>query len=43
MTLTCPYCGAIAPIEGFQVSCADECFCPACNREFLLEHDDEDE
>jgi hypothetical protein len=36
MTITCPYCHLPAPIEGFLVSCADECFCPTCNREFML-------
>ena len=35
--ITCPFCGTIATEHEFQMSCADECFCPNCDEEFLFD------
>jgi hypothetical protein len=39
--LTCPYCEYVGPDTEFDVSLADECFCPKCGREFMVCFDDE--
>jgi len=38
MTITCPNCHAVAPIEGFKLAYDDddECFCIVCERLFSL-------
>lgn len=46
MTIKCPHCHAVAPIEGFLLAYGDpdECFCVECEWLFTLsEIDDEDD
>ncbi len=40
--LECPYCKYRGVVTEFEVSLADECFCPKCDGEFLLREEDED-
>lgn len=42
-TLTCPRCAHKAPAAAFEPSCADECTCPKCGEDFIVEYDDEEE
>lgn len=41
MTITCPNCRDVGDEIFFRMSCADECFCPRCGIEFMLEEDDD--
>ena len=43
MTITCPECGEKGDPNHFAMSLADECFCPKCDCEFMLAHDDEED
>ena len=41
---TCPKCGFHGSCENyFDMSCADECFCPECDEEFTLEYEDNED
>jgi Zn finger protein HypA/HybF involved in hydrogenase expression len=45
-TITCPQCGHVGDDETFEMSLADECFCPRCNERFEIDTsfpDDDDE
>ena len=42
--IECPYCGYEANASEFEVSMADEAFCPRCEEGFLVDFEsDEDE
>ena len=44
MEITCPFCGYTDREQDFDLSMADEAFCPRCDRVFVIEWDDpEDE
>lgn len=38
-TITCPFCGHVGDEseQSFDVSLADECWCPVCGESFLME------
>jgi hypothetical protein len=45
MRITCPYCGFVGSLDDFNMSLADECFCPKCpegDRRFELAWEDGD-
>lgn len=42
--ITCPRCGHVGDDETFEMSLSDECFCPECDQEFILDtHDPDDD
>jgi hypothetical protein len=41
--ITCPTCGLVGSPEDFEMSCADECFCPNGCEWFLLEMEPDDD
>lgn len=41
MDVTCPNCGHTGDEEEFEISLADECFCPKCEAEFLVEQEED--
>lgn len=41
--ITCPHCEYSGGEETFEISHADEAFCPACGGEFTVSFDDIDE
>lgn len=42
MILICPECRFQGPIEEFDCSLSDECWCQKCNCEFQIEEESED-
>jgi hypothetical protein len=42
-TIICPECGHQGSDTAFSASCADECWCPKCDAEFVFEYPDDDD
>lgn len=41
--ITCPSCALVATDKQFDMSLSDECFCPKCGCDFILELEDDDD
>lgn len=43
MEVICPNCGYASHAEQFEMSLSDECFCPKCGVEFIVEEQESDD